>query len=110
MRARNITALTVMAAIAMAGHVHAQGETPVTATQATAKSAATKSGYVKANGVDYYYEIHGKGEPLLLLHGGLGSIDMFGPVLPMLAARPPGDRRRSARPRPHRARRPRRSA
>jgi pimeloyl-ACP methyl ester carboxylesterase len=35
--------------------------------------------------VDYYYEIHGRGEPLLLLHGGLGSIEMFGPVLSMLA-------------------------
>jgi pimeloyl-ACP methyl ester carboxylesterase len=43
------------------------------------------SGHVEANGVDYYYEIHGQGEPLLLLHGGLGSIDMFGPVLPILA-------------------------
>jgi hypothetical protein len=32
-----------------------------------------KSGYVPANGVDYYYEIRGTGEPLLLLHGGLGS-------------------------------------
>jgi pimeloyl-ACP methyl ester carboxylesterase len=37
---------------------------------------------VLANGINYYYEIHGRGEPLLLLHGGLGSIDMFGPVLP----------------------------
>ena len=46
----------------------------------------TKSGRVPANGVDYYYEIHGSGEPLLLLHGGLGSTDMFdGNVLPMLA-------------------------
>ncbi len=45
----------------------------------------TDSGYIEANGVKYYYEIHGQGEPLLLLHGGLGSIDMFGPVLPVLA-------------------------
>jgi pimeloyl-ACP methyl ester carboxylesterase len=46
----------------------------------------TKSGRVHANGVDYYYEIHGSGEPLLLLHGGLGSSDMFdGNVLPALA-------------------------
>jgi pimeloyl-ACP methyl ester carboxylesterase len=44
-----------------------------------------KKGYVLANGVNYYYEIHARGEPLLLLHGGLGSIEMFGPVLPMLA-------------------------
>ena len=44
-----------------------------------------RTGYIAANGVDYYYEIRGKGEPLLLLHGGLGSTDMFGPVLPQLA-------------------------
>lgn len=49
------------------------------------KPEPTKSGRVKANGLNYYYEIHGRGEPLLLLHGGLGSIDMFGPVLPILA-------------------------
>lgn len=43
-----------------------------------------KSGYVKAGGIRYYYEIQGQGEPLLLLHGGLGSTGMFAPVLPAL--------------------------
>lgn len=43
-----------------------------------------KSGHAEVNGVNYYYEIRGEGEPLLLLHGGLGSIDMFGLVLPAL--------------------------
>ncbi|MGH8527288.1 MAG: alpha/beta fold hydrolase, partial [Gammaproteobacteria bacterium] len=43
------------------------------------------SGYVTANGVKYWFEIHGKGEPLLLLHGGLGSTGMYGPVLSKLA-------------------------
>jgi len=38
-----------------------------------------ESGRVKANGIDYYYEVHGEGEPLLVLHGGLGSIALFGP-------------------------------
>jgi pimeloyl-ACP methyl ester carboxylesterase len=45
-----------------------------------------KTGYVEVNGLKYYYEITGSGEPLLLLHGGLGSIDMFNPVLPNLSA------------------------
>jgi pimeloyl-ACP methyl ester carboxylesterase len=45
----------------------------------------TTNGTVPVNGVTYYYEIHGHGEPLLLLHGGLGSIDMFCPGLDELA-------------------------
>ena len=54
--------------------------------QVSTTPKAAKSGRVSANGVDYYYEIHGSGEPVLLLHGGLGSIDMFrGGVLPALA-------------------------
>ena len=47
--------------------------------------SSKKTGHIEQNGVNYYYEIHGSGEPLLLLHGGLGSIDMFGPLLPALA-------------------------
>ncbi|MFA6541433.1 MAG: alpha/beta hydrolase [Bacteroidota bacterium] len=43
------------------------------------------SGYVSANGVDYWFEIRGKGDPLLLLHGGLMSTEAFGPVLTTLA-------------------------
>ena len=45
----------------------------------------TRTGHALVNGVNYYHEIHGSGEPMLLLHGGLGSIDMFAPVLPAFA-------------------------
>ena len=52
---------------------------------ATAATAApSKSGRAEISGVNYYYEVRGQGEPLLLLHGGLGSIDMFAPILPAL--------------------------
>lgn len=53
--------------------------------RAEAEPMQNTSGQIEANGVPYYYEIHGEGEPLLLLHGALGSIEMFGPVLPALA-------------------------
>jgi pimeloyl-ACP methyl ester carboxylesterase len=41
--------------------------------------------YAEVNGLNMYYEIHGSGEPLILLHGGVGAIAMFGEVLPLLA-------------------------
>lgn len=49
-----------------------------------AVAAPDKSGRLAVNGLNYYYEVRGKGEPLLLLHGGLGSSDMFAPLLPTL--------------------------
>lgn len=41
--------------------------------------------YADVNGLRMYYETHGSGRPLILLHGGLGSGEMFGPILPTLA-------------------------
>ena len=48
-------------------------------------SAEVIKGRQIIDGVDYYYEIRGKGEPMLLLHGGLGSIEMFAPLMPKLS-------------------------
>lgn len=47
--------------------------------------AGPKTGYAKVNGLDLYYERHGEGAPLLLLHGGFGLTGMWGPLLPSLA-------------------------
>jgi pimeloyl-ACP methyl ester carboxylesterase len=44
-----------------------------------------QSGYAPVNGLQMYYEVHGAGEPLMLLHGAYGAIDLWGPILPSLA-------------------------
>jgi len=43
--------------------------------------------YAEVNGINLYYETHGSGRPLILLHGGLGSGEMFGSILPALTER-----------------------
>ena len=43
--------------------------------------------YAQDNGISLYYDTYGAGRPLILLHGGLGSGEMFGPILPTLAER-----------------------
>ena len=73
---------TVAASFAAPTIVQAAQEKP---TMQTATPKPTKSGHAAVNGVNYYYAVYGKGEPLLLLHGGLGQIEMFGPNLAKLA-------------------------
>lgn len=41
--------------------------------------------YANVNGLKLYYEVHGTGEPLVLLHGGLGGVGMYTQLLPALA-------------------------
>jgi pimeloyl-ACP methyl ester carboxylesterase len=56
----------------------------MTATEWTADNAGSGQ-YADVNGINLYYETYGAGRPMILLHGGLGSGEMFGPVLPTLA-------------------------
>ncbi|HET8625981.1 MAG TPA: alpha/beta hydrolase [Thermomicrobiales bacterium] len=46
------------------------------------------AGYAEVNGITLYHEIHGRGEPLVLLHGGLTTIgEMQGWVRPLAETR-----------------------
>jgi pimeloyl-ACP methyl ester carboxylesterase len=55
----------------------------MTATDWTSE-ASDRGRYADLNGLHLYYEVHGTGRPLVLLHGGLGSGGMFGPVVPRI--------------------------
>jgi pimeloyl-ACP methyl ester carboxylesterase len=57
----------------------------MTATDWTTEAKGTGA-YADVNGINLYYETHGTGRPLILLHGGLMSGEMFGPVIPALTA------------------------
>jgi pimeloyl-ACP methyl ester carboxylesterase len=49
-------------------------------------NSTAQTGYVPVNGLNMYYEIHGTGQPLVLLHGAFSAIGTsFGQVLPDLA-------------------------
>jgi len=48
--------------------------------------ATEASKLAQVNGVRLGYEVTGRGSPLILLHGGFGSVEMFGPNVELLAA------------------------
>jgi pimeloyl-ACP methyl ester carboxylesterase len=72
-----LTAAVAVAALPAASH--AEDGRRGTASRPAPASKPVKSGYLAVNGVNYHYQVHGKGAPLLLLHGGLGQFEMFGP-------------------------------
>jgi pimeloyl-ACP methyl ester carboxylesterase len=47
---------------------------------------ADGSKLAEVNGIRLGYRDLGEGEPLVLLHGGFGTVEMFGPNLELLAA------------------------
>jgi pimeloyl-ACP methyl ester carboxylesterase len=61
-------------------------QTPTDQWSGGAPAGRGRGEYAEVNGIRLYYEVHGTGRPLVLLHGGLGAIEMFGANLPPLAA------------------------
>jgi len=60
--------------------------TESTTQRSDAMNKSSQGLYAEVHGLKMYYEIHGAGFPLVLLHGGLSAIDTsFGKILPGLA-------------------------
>jgi pimeloyl-ACP methyl ester carboxylesterase len=50
------------------------------------KIKKAESGFSHVNGIKMYYEIHGQGKPLVLIHGGGSTIETsFGRIIPLLS-------------------------
>jgi pimeloyl-ACP methyl ester carboxylesterase len=77
------------ASLAARGSLDAQSDagTPVGTEGDDMTDTTPQTGYASVNGLDMYYEIHGSGGvPLVLLHGGLSTVEVdFGTMLPILA-------------------------
>ena len=73
--------LTVLAIgiFAIAGSAPEAGAAELWKTLPAPMSAppASETGYAKVNGAEIYYAIYGSGEPLILLHGGLGNFEIL---------------------------------
>jgi pimeloyl-ACP methyl ester carboxylesterase len=69
--------LLVAAAFAVSAHTTTAG--------GQAMRTPESKGYAKVNGVELYYEVHGDGPPLIMLHGGVTPSEMFGAPLAEMA-------------------------
>ena len=49
------------------------------------QSQSNQGVYVQANGLHMYYETYGEGIPIILLHGGLETCQMWAPIIPLLS-------------------------
>jgi pimeloyl-ACP methyl ester carboxylesterase len=61
-----------------------QPPAPEPASAATAAVVQIRRDYATVNGLRMYYEIHGSGRPLVLLHGAFGVVESWAPMLPAL--------------------------
>jgi len=64
--------------------LYAIGMIMMFAISAVAQNKDAKGNYASVNGLKMYYEIHGSGQPLVLLHGSFGFIGGWATILPAL--------------------------
>jgi pimeloyl-ACP methyl ester carboxylesterase len=89
-RRRLLAALAAVTAVSWPARVFSAAaptaSTPTASGTTTMTSSAPKTAYAPIHGQQLYYEVHGNGKPLVLLHGGVAASEAFGTNLPLLAA------------------------
>src|SRR4029450_2800980 len=64
---------------------HPSAEEQPTMTNGHEAPAPGAGNYASINDLKMYYEIHGTGQPLVMLHGAYMTIEMMGEIVPSLA-------------------------
>ena len=65
---------------------HAQSAEGTNQKNMNQDTSTFRKGYSKVNGLNMYYEIHGQGKPIVLIHGGGSTIETnFGKMIPLMA-------------------------
>src|SRR5918994_3591261 len=86
MRRRTFVAMAAAAGTALVAPIRGFAQAEATpATPMTETGTTPQTGYAPVNGLQMYYEIHGRGEPLVLVHGAFGARDQWGSILSTLA-------------------------
>ncbi|MGH2558547.1 MAG: alpha/beta fold hydrolase [Thermomicrobiales bacterium] len=83
---RSALGFAIPAALTAANLTTGRASAQTTEATPAASPLPAAGNYASVNGLDLYYEVHGAGEPLVLLHGGFGTIATdFGRLLPTFA-------------------------
>lgn len=77
MNRRRMCALTILVGVLSWTVAACSAERWSSLPEPPAMPAAAESGYAPVNGIQMYYAVYGAGEPLLLIHGGLGHADIW---------------------------------
>jgi pimeloyl-ACP methyl ester carboxylesterase len=80
------TLFVVLAALACNGPAWAEARWETLPPTPTLPEAV-RSGTAAVNGIKLWYAVYGQGEPVVLVHGGLGNADYWGLQVPELAKR-----------------------
>jgi pimeloyl-ACP methyl ester carboxylesterase len=74
---RLFSSLALLALLIFSGSIATAEERWQTLPEPAAMPTPAETGYAPVNGIQMYYAVYGAGDPVLLIHGGLGHADIW---------------------------------